>query len=100
MAEFPECNGRVTGGKYMTLPDGHRTTLVVGMSDMLNLSSLTVSEQSKAQLEAWLQVANPYQSDDLRRKFDDYMNADSSRQKFLVAGCFAAFLNEICKMEK
>jgi hypothetical protein len=100
MAEFPTTKGRVTGSRYLSLPDGHRTTLVVGMSDMLNYASLFASEERRARLDALLRFENPYESDALRQLFDGYMNADTSRQKFLTAGCFVSALDERCGPEK
>ncbi len=100
MAGKPEVRGRVKGSKYLTLPDGHRTTLVAGMADMLNMYEMFASGQDRVRLDAMLKFSNSYESDALRKLFDEYMNADGKRQDFLIAGCFVAALQEWCGIRK
>ena len=100
MKAFLQGSGRVTGSKYLTLPPGHRTTLVTGMSDMLDYASLFVSDHRKAQLDALQDVAKSYESDALRQVLDAYMDADRSREKFLIVGCFVAALEEQARLPR
>jgi hypothetical protein len=96
MVGFPTANGRVTGSKYLALPDGHRTTFVTGMSDMLNYALLFTSEERKPQLKELLNFMHPMTPDALRKSVDEWLSADISRQEFLMAGCFATCLLELC----
>ena len=89
-----QISARVTGGKYCTLPPGHRTTLVAGMSDMLSYATLFVPDQRKAAVDALLNVTKSYETDALRQVLDAYMEADPSRERFMIVGCFVAALEE------
>ncbi|MEI9997348.1 MAG: hypothetical protein WDM91_22325 [Rhizomicrobium sp.] len=91
-----EVRGTVTGRMYRELPEGHRTTFVVGMLDMLGVAYLYVAPEHKPRIDAVLRYVIGYENDALRQRFDGYMNAGDERQTLGAAGCFLTALNEWC----
>lgn len=91
--------GRVGGQKYSELPEGHRTTFVVGMCDMLEFASLYASQDNKPRLDAVLDFAGKYSSGDLRKLFDNYISADASRLKHGAAANFFNALSVGCNFD-
>lgn len=85
---------RVTGELYLSTPDGHRTTAVVGMSDMLNLSMSFCSREKRGLLGELCDISNSLQPDELREMLDSYLRAETSRKSYSVASCFTAALAE------
>lgn len=91
--------GRVDGKKYCELPDGHRTTFVVGMADMLDCLpaallqyDLVALQLSSASLNKILEFAGKFESDSLRKLFDDYISEDPARQNYMASSNFLAML--------
>jgi len=87
---------RSDGSQYLALPDGHRTTLVVGMIDMLELMVTHVTSDERRKFDTTLAYARQFESDKLRYLLDDYVNGDMSRQKYAVASSFLAALLRKC----
>jgi hypothetical protein len=92
--------GRVTNEAYCELPEGHRTTFVVGMCDMLEFASLYCAQEQKERLAVMLGYGGKYESGALRNQFDDYLKADGSSPKRGAAGSFFNALNEWCGFDK
>lgn len=47
-----------------------------------------------------IRYAGKYESDALRKLFDEYMSANHERQAMGAAGCFFAALNEWCGFDE
>ena len=84
--------GRVSEQSYRDLPEGHRTTLVVGMSDMLERMSQYLDAQSIKAFEPLLECARQCDSGSLRKLFDRYLAEESIGAKVGVASSFLAML--------
>lgn len=87
-----EIKGRVTGRMYWDIPPGHRTTFVTAMCDMLQVAVLYADTRHAPRLEAMLAFAGPLKSDDLRQRFDIYLN---EKQERLTHGAAAEFINAL-----
>jgi hypothetical protein len=96
----PNVGQRAAGEKYLELPEGHRTTLVVGMCDMLEIAVLYAAPEHKKRFEAMIRYEGEIESDALRQLFDKYMSADKARLKYQAASCFFNALNEWCEFDK
>ena len=92
----PPIRGTVTGKMFYELPEGHRTTFVVGMVDMLGFAYLYVAAEHKPRIDAILDYLRGYENGALRQRFDEYMSAREDRLTFGAASCFFAALNEWC----
>ena len=88
--------GTVTGKMYCELPEGHRTTFIVGMIDMLGVAHLYVAPEHKARFDATFRYLHGYENDSLRRRFDDYLSAHLHLVEFGIASTFFAAVNEWC----
>jgi hypothetical protein len=92
MADATKTQGRVDGKRYSELPDGHRTTLVVGMLDMLERMADYLGATERAAFEPILQYARQFASGDLREVFDKYMKEDPTSQRFGIASNLLSML--------
>jgi hypothetical protein len=90
---------RVSGKKYLEVPDGHRTTFVVGALDMLCFAYLYAAPEHKERSDAMISHAGKYESDALRQKFDSYMSAKSDSENRGAAASLFIALNEWCEVE-
>lgn len=68
-----EIKGRVDGQRYREMPEGHRTTLVVGMSDMVECLVRYMSAESQAAFGPILNHMRLRKSGELRAEFDAYL---------------------------
>jgi hypothetical protein len=91
---------RVNGKKYLEVPDGHRTTFVVGALDMLCFAYLYAAPEHKARIDAMVGYAGKYESDALRHKFDDYMRNVKDPENHGAAARLFVALNEWCGVDK
>ena len=82
---------RVDCKKYRELPDGHRTTLLTGMVDMI--TDYLIEEQ-KPTFDNLRRYAHALPGGELRRLMDGYIDADPSRERYAAASSFVAALNE------
>ena len=85
---------RVIGSMYCELPEGHRTTLVVGMCDMLEVAALYVPPWHKRRFGAVIGYERLVESGPLRQQFDKYMSEDVARMNYQAASCFFTALNQ------
>jgi hypothetical protein len=92
MTKDDKTQGRVSEQVYRDLPEGHRTTFVVGMSDMLERMSQYLDAQSIKAFEPLLDTARQYDSGGLRELFDHYLTGASADKKSGVASSFLAML--------
>jgi hypothetical protein len=92
MTKDDKAQGRVSEQRYRDLPEGHRTTLVVGMSDMLERMSQYLDAQSNKAFEPLLEWAGQYESGRLRELFDSYLTEVSVDKEIGVASSFLAML--------
>lgn len=92
IADPRKTQGRVDGKRYCELPEGHRTTLVVGMMDMLERLADYLGPKERAAFEPLLQYASQLTSGDLRELFDKYMSEDSTGQTCAIASNFLSML--------
>jgi hypothetical protein len=67
--------GRITEDRYRELVEGHRTTLVVGMMDMLEALSkyLALAPETRTAFEPLYEYAGKFESDQLREVFDAFL---------------------------
>jgi hypothetical protein len=84
--------GRVDGRRYCELPENHRTTLVVGMLDMLERMADYLGPKERAAFEPMLQYASQLTSGDLREIFDKYMKDDPTGQTCAIASNLLSML--------
>lgn len=96
MAKASDLGARVDGKQYRQLPEGHRTTYVVGMLDMIEALAAHVSAHKESKFDAMRRYAGPITSDELRKLMDNYIDADASRQQYTAASNFLAALAEKC----
>jgi hypothetical protein len=84
--------GRINEKRYSDLPEGHRTTFVVGLSDMLERMSQYLDPKTMEAFEPLLEHARRYESDSLREVFDKYIAATPASEKIGVASSFLSML--------
>jgi hypothetical protein len=85
--------GRITESRYKDLPEGHRTSLVVGMADMLQCLSKYMDARTQNSFEPIFEYMEPLVSGDLRGIFDSYLATDSS-PTIGIASSFLSMLIE------
>jgi hypothetical protein len=90
--EATTTQGRVDGRRYCELPEGHRTTLVVGMLDMLERMADYFGTKERATLEPLLEYARRFESGEIREIFDEYMQSDPSHQRLAIASLLLSML--------
>jgi hypothetical protein len=95
-----EQKGRVNIERYSALPEGHRTTLVVGMCDMLQFASLYADEQHKERLNAMLEYINKTESGAVRMRFDEYLKSGNTLPAQGAAPLFFNALNSWSGFDK
>ena len=78
------------------MPEGHRTTYVVGLIDMVDMLTQHVGQEKKSRLNSLRQYARPLTGDELRKLMDDYMDTDVSHQQYAAASNLLAALAEKC----
>ena len=86
--------GRVTDNSYRELPEGHRTTLVVGMADMLECLAKYLDPKTLAAFEPIFEYKRSLVSGDLRETFDSYIANEPSRPTCAIASSFLSMLIE------
>jgi hypothetical protein len=84
--------GRVTDDSYRELPEGHRTTLVVGMADMLECLAKYLDPKTLAAFEPIFQYERSLGSGDLREAFDSYMADEPPCPTCAIASSFFSML--------
>lgn len=87
---------RVSGERYCGLPEGHRTTFVTGMCDMLSIAAIYAAPEHKGRFEAMIRYEEKFDSGALTLLFDKYMNEDSDRLKYQAASSFFSALDQWC----
>lgn len=87
---------RATGEAYRQLSDAQRTAFVVGMCEMLQIVALYTEGESKANIDKMLDYEGQFSDDDLRAKFDSYVNAKSASPTDQASGLFFRALYEWC----
>jgi hypothetical protein len=93
----PNIKYRITGAVYIGLPDGHRTTLVVGLSEMLTSSLVYCDPAKKWLINAIYKYSSDIPSDNLRIILDEYIESDIVRQKYAISSCYISSLTERIK---
>lgn len=84
--------GRVNAQRLQELPEGHRTTYVVGVIDMMHCSTKYMEGHTK---EAWLKLLSTiddFESGDVRRQFDEYLAESDDNGRYGAASSFLAML--------
>lgn len=84
----------VSGPKYLTTDNGHRTTLVVGMADTISYCTTFFSSEQRKHIDKFLKYMYSLTGDEMRKILDDYLIADQARQKFAIASSFIAAIEE------
>lgn len=93
---LPGIGARAEGKRYCELPEGHRTTFVAGMCDMLAYTAQYVAPEHRERFSSMLRYEREFETDTLRRKFDEYMGSNPTRLQYAAASCFFSALNEWC----
>lgn len=91
---------RLNGAQYLALPDGHRTTLVVGMIDMLELASTRFTPVEKPKIDAVLTYARSLESDQLRQVLDEYLNKTAASLQYAIASNFIVAITEKTRLSQ
>jgi hypothetical protein len=89
----PDFGMRIDTERYIALPDGHRTTLVVGMIDMLEFVVSQLAPSERARFAPILGVAGPLESGALRGVLDGYVNGKSELSTYAIASNFMVALS-------
>jgi hypothetical protein len=84
---IPKVGYRIDGNAYAGVDEGHRTTFIVGLADMLSFSKLYFDRKYNKRVDAMLQYQAMYKSADLRKWFDEYMKRDGLLDK-QAASCY------------
>src|SRR6266404_4929751 len=84
--------GRVADDRYRALPEGHRTTFVVGMAEMLEQMVRYLDAKKLAAFEPILEYQRLLESDDLREALDSHMTNEPSGLKGAIVSTFFAML--------
>jgi len=87
-----KAQGRVTEARYRALPDGHKTTLVAGMSDMLDHMAKYLDPKALAALEPVLEYDRSLISADLRKTFDSYLEGELPCAECAIVSRFFSML--------
>lgn len=85
--------GRVSEESYSELPEGHRTTLVVGMLDMLGCMAKYLDLNAQNAFEPIYKYAAEHESGKLRLMFDDFLKTKNS-ENIAIASSFFSMLIE------
>src|SRR5262249_45591061 len=85
---------RVTTAAYLELEEGHRTTLVVGMIDMLECVAKSIDPRRQDEVARMLENSKEFVSGDLREMFDAYCDGVDRRERTAVASDFFSMLIE------
>jgi hypothetical protein len=85
--------GRVSEKSYQELPEGHRTTLIVGMSDMLECLAKYLDTKTLSAFQPIFEYERSLVSGDLREAFDSYM-AENPSPTCGIASSFLSMLIE------
>lgn len=94
MIERRKTKARVNSVRYVELPEGHRTTLVVGMVDMVTKMAEYLSENDKIPFDEMLVTIDGLKSAQIRIEFDEYIAREVFHEQYGIASCFMAFLIE------
>jgi hypothetical protein len=94
MAEPTAFGMRVDCQQYLELPEGHRTTFVAGMNDMMEYVTTFVEPARKRQFQTALEKVRELESEKVRRLMDDYGRTEV---KHLKTGAASAFLVMLVK---
>lgn len=89
-------SARVNARQFMELPDGHRTTFVVGMIDMWYRLTEYMPDDLKFSFDRLMNEIDHMNSGDARREFDRYlaeMEVEPGKS-YTIASCFISFLLE------
>jgi hypothetical protein len=79
---------------YVDLPEGHRTTLVAGLSDMLNRMVDYLEPDKREAFALLLQYEGTFESGNLRTELDRYFAEDPSDLTSAIASSFISMLVE------
>jgi len=85
--------GRITEKAYSNLTEGHRTTLVVGMSDSLECLAKYLDPKTLSAFQPILEYERSFVSGDLRETFDNYLT-DHPSPTSSIASSFLSLLIE------
>jgi len=87
---------RMKGEAYRQLPDGQRTAFVVGMCEMLQIVALYTEGESKENIDKMLDYEGRLSDEELRIRFDQYVNAKNTAPADQASGLFFRALYEWC----
>ena len=85
--------GRITEKVYSDLTEGHRTTLVVGMSEMLECLARYLDRETLSVFQPILEYERSLVSGDLRETFDNFLTDYPSP----TCGIASSFLSLLIK---
>jgi hypothetical protein len=91
-SEASSTQGRVDGRRYCELPEGHRTTLVVGMLDMFERMADYLGSRERAAFEPMLEYARGFESGKMRQMFDEYMRSDPTSKSCAISSNLLSML--------
>ena len=91
---------RVSLEQYKQLPEGHRTTFVTGMQEMLAVSALLAKNPRRRQINRILDVAAKYTSGELSAYFDRYLTEDLNKINYQAASVYYIALCKLVERDK
>lgn len=87
---------RMKGQEYIRLPDEQRTAFVVGLCEMMQIVALYTEGDAKENIDRMLDYEGQFSDQDLRAKFDQYVNAKNTALADQASGLFFRALYEWC----
>ena len=94
MANMVDVKARASASMYRELPDGFRTTFVVGMCDMINYLIPYIASEHRPRFESIVDFCRELDSGTVREKFDLYVNDNPQSKDLAAAGYFFLALNQ------
>lgn len=87
---------RVKGEEYARMTDAQRTAFVLGLCEMMQIVALYTEGDSKENIDRMLDYEGQFSDDELRIKFDGYMNSKAANLADQASGLFFRALYEWC----
>ena len=88
---------RINGQQYLTLSDGHRMALIIGMIDMLNVSMTRLVPQEQPRIQRLLGYVAPMSGLELCKLLDEYVSQNPPSKAYAIATNLIVAIAEKCE---
>jgi len=96
----PDFKMRLSGGQYLALPEATRGALIIGMVEMLELTSTRLGPAERPQIDSILRYARPLSERDLRIILDQYLSDTKAALQYAIASDLIVALSEKCGLKR